>query len=360
MSFGSLSYLLPPGLGPGLRAMHETRSGPNAWHNTPVEIVHLVPPNRTKAMLMRGALERVQTMRGEQYQPFDRFLEAARPRASEDSYALGPLPNGWSYGTPYATLVNSVYMTNCEGAFDAVLLSTMGGDGGDEPIDEGEPTAPRKRRRGSVSYLAMQQLLLGVVTPFPVATSGYLFRIKFRPPERATHRFNPADLSVQSVGIASDLAGALTCDLTTQLIAAALHLPRFVPVRNACYNRVFTIYLPFGINIPAFEAANPQLIAARHHMQCTVATPPLGELAPCVQLLIFPSGVIICVGAKQTPEMEISMSYFLPLLFAARMEMRGVKRERGGGGDAGRKQKKRARTITTHGEGKDEVKRETA
>jgi len=199
----------------------------------------------------------------------------------------------------------------------------------------------------AMSFLAVQQQLLEFMTTFVVENSAHHLRIKFRPPERATHRFNPHDTSLQSVGVASDVTGALTANLTTQLIGAACGLRRFTINSSTCHNRVFTVYLQFEINERIFKEANRQFIENRPQTQCIIARPPK-EQAPKVHLLVFPSGVIICVGAKQTQEMLYSMGFFLPRLFQARMltPEAAAKRRKKKEADGEKKQRKRARPDT--------------
>ncbi len=248
---------------------------------------------------MREAVRRIRALHyggGDEEDVDDEtFLESLRPSGSEDRYALGT--------DAAAILVNSVYGTACSGATDIF----------------GSP---------GVSYLAIQQRLLGVLNPMAMASSGYVFRIKFRPPERATHRFNPADTSLQTVGVATDRAGRLTSILTAQLVAVALGLPHFMAQPSVCHNRVFTTFLPYELQLPAFEAANPHLVEQPYTQQCTVALAPPAARAENVKLLVFPSGVIICVGAKTTDEMTRTMEHAIPLLANARVLTAGAHAKR--------------------------------
>ncbi len=319
---GPLAHLLPPHLlGSGVPPLpplfdvtHAANLESSPWSHggrsckgSPVFVQHIVPPDRTRSGLMREALRRVRDREseGEGGEDLSTFLARTRPRASEDTFDLGPLPAGWKWPKPpTATLVNSVYGTICEGAVDGFHADY--------------PTLQGKHATRGVSFLALQQRLLGILHPAPIGTSGYLFCIKFRPLERATHRFNPMDTSFQTVGVASDIAGSLTSKIMAQLVGTALDLERFVDRRSACHNRVFTIFLPFNVQNAVFEAANPHLVDQPMVNQCTVAlSPQPGN--DRVKLLIFPSGVIICVGAKTTHDMSSTMALALPLLYQARV-----------------------------------------
>lgn len=307
-----LSSLLPP---PFFDVTHAANLEASPWSHggrssrgSPVFVQHIVPPDRTRSGLMREALRRVRDREGEceEEEDLPTFLARVRPQASEDTFDLGPLPAGWKWPKPpTATLVNSVYGTICEGAVDGFHADY--------------PTLHGKHATRGVSFLALQQRLLGILHPVPIATSGYLFCVKFRPLERATHRFNPTDTSFQTVGVASDVAGALTSKIMAQLVGTALDLENFVDRRSACHNRVFTIFLPFNVQNAVFEAANPHLVDQPMVNQCTVALSPPQAGNKRVKLLIFPSGVIICVGAKTTHEMSSTMALALPLLFQARV-----------------------------------------
>ncbi len=356
LPFGELSHLLPPevlALGPGkLRpsfdCSRDLAASPWSHGRDRPYIRHVVSPTRTRRDLMREAIRRARNVvehgmplagggdedaSVEEIDEANRlYLAKARPTASEDTYPLGPLPPQWRDQQPNATLVNSVHKTDCTGSYDAVK--------------EVKHTATRYHNR-AMSFLAVQQQLLEFMTPFVVDTSAHHLRIKFRPPERATHRFNPHDTSVQSVGVASDVTGALTANLTVQLIGAALGMPRFTINKSTCHNRVFTVYLPFEINEKIFKEANPHFIENRPQTQCILAR-PYSDRAPKVHLLVFPSGVIICVGAKQTEEMEFSMAFFLPRLFQARIltPEAAAKRRKKKEADGEKKRRKRAKMDT--------------
>ncbi len=309
-------------------------------------IYHIVPPGRTRNELMQEALRRVRMAATEdatwskiktepetsgqetvltreelgelieqisvaldaetQLERDERnraFMNMARPSSSEDMYPITPLPPDWpaTQTPPLAVLVNSVYNTLC---------GNKEGIGGNS-------------RYGGLSFVGMQQQLLEFMVPFHVPPQGVihgpLFRFKIRPRERATHRFNPMTTSFQSVGVASDMVGTLTGHIMTQLIATAMGLKHFRTRRTRCYNRVYTIFFSFLVNAAAFVAANRHLVdeATKFHKVTVARSPDVKSESVC--LLIFPSGVCVCVGATHTEEMLQSMRYFLPLLYQARM-----------------------------------------
>jgi len=281
-------------------------------------IQYIVPPRRTRAELMALTLARVRD--AEPREPpavrlarNSAFLASVRPSTREDTVPLSPLPPNWPaiWKPPLATLVNSVHKTQCQGAY-AVTQQPLG------------------RPQLALSHLAIHQRLLEFMVPLRVAPHGSLFRIKFKPGDRATHRFNPADTSFQSVGVASDSAGVLTGNVLTQMIAVALGLQNFRNGSPTCFNRVYTMYLPFPINVRAFIAGNRQIVDEPTKFEFTVARPPI-EDTTSVRLLIFPSGVAVCVGASAQDQMLRSMAYFLPRVFQARVTTpatQGTKRKR--------------------------------
>jgi hypothetical protein len=262
---------------------------------SPAWVNHLVPPNQRPADLVRAAVK----------QAADRFnATGARLALSVDellgaeeieTYPIESLPDG----TPMtATLVNTVYKSEVNGASVYV------------------PWATSRERVHAISPVMVMQRLLGVASILDAQSTVRQFRISYRAPFRCNHDICPAQLKVQETGAMNSVMGEFTLNVTAAMHAIACDLPRLRVSKRRCDNRVYVAYLPFKVSVTRLVDVLAGCKTKRTRFGGTVVEHP--ELQK-IRLIVFPTGVVICVGAKQTELMRAAFARFMERLYRARV-----------------------------------------
>lgn len=257
---------------------------------------HPVPPDQQPRDLIRGAValatDWFNATRGPDLAPLT--SEELLQTEEIDTYEIAPLPDGT---TMRATLVNTVYKAEFEGASVYV------------------PWATSRERVHAISPLTVTQRLLGVASVLEGPTAVRQFRVSYRSPFRCNHDISPAHLKVQETGAMSSEMGDFTLRVTVALHALACGMPRLRVTKRRCDNRVYVAYLPFRLSIVRLLVALAGCDTQPTRFGGTVVAHP--ELNK-IRLIVFPTGVVICVGAKQTEQMRHAFALFMGRLHKAR------------------------------------------
>ncbi len=249
-----------------------------------------------------------------EWAPEAQTLEAVLEHSSVQTFPINPLADG----TPMqAILVNLVYKTALRGSGAYVPWAA-------DPVRD---------RVFALGPPTLQRNLYGVLAPQGVAKAkrrggahapcsqgaqyARHYRVSYRVPSSCNNDVSAAHLKIQETAAMSADVGYLTAKITTGLIARFGELPGLRIARRNCDNRVYVTYLRPTLNIALVVARCRERSCEMTPMQfggTFVSHPRFGHM----KMLVFPTGVVICVGAKKTGMMRQAMNFFLPLIDAAR------------------------------------------
>lgn len=201
-----------------------------------------------------------------------------------------------------ATLVNVVYMST------ARQVARMA-------PNQQQQVAPAIN---AASLPALMRSLLGIAS-FGVKPNGNIeLSFNVRPPFRAKHTFTSGNMRLQETAATSDAIGRTVLDATLALIAQGLgpdaRLEAYGRVRT---NEVYTAYLPFHLDMRLVRELVPKPSdPLPEFVGIILSHPAMGKK----KLLVFPKGIIICVGNKHYSEMIKAIRRFLPDLAHAALK----------------------------------------
>jgi hypothetical protein len=260
-------------------------------------------------------------------------------------FELAPLADG----TPMqAVLVNMVYKTALRGSTVYVPWAKAGERayamspaaierqllGVAIPMNPANRGRRRRREQRQLGTLAPRPTTAPPMTIVPrhATITPCQYRISYRMPGSCNNDINPTQLRFQETAAMSTEVGYLTARTTAFLLAQHCGVPELHIVRRMCHNRVYVTYLRAGVDLPLLERRG--LTA-----QCRTRITDFNNIVMSstlrfrrLRMLVFPSGVVICVGAKTTTIMQEAMAFFLPIIDAARLaptalpQGQGVKR----------------------------------
>jgi hypothetical protein len=220
------------------------------------------------------------------------------PHTPEDYHVVGQLSDGFEVT---ASLVNVVYLSRirCE--------------------EEGSTDC-------GVSPVALQQALLGLASINFKSTHSKEIIIKYVAPFRGKHSVTTADLKLQETAATSGSVGQATVDVTLRLLqsASGCTSPLYAHERHNT-NEVYTGFVNFAIDLPLLQRLHPTHIGKPKKFDARVIRPPdFGKK----RLLVFPRGIIICVGSKDPEGMLDAMRRWLGRIEAARTDRLLPKKKR--------------------------------
>lgn len=334
--------------------------GASAWQH-PVWLDHVVPPDQTLPQLVRRAVAHATAdwnrTHGTTYTPTTILARDEAESCEIGRVASGPIK---------ATLVNTVMKSPLTGPGfylpwteeeETLSASSTSDLLAPPPVGTKGPAAHEVVRREAIAPLLLQQALLGISTRMEQTTLSTQFRISYCAPFRCNHDIFPLQLKVQETAAMSDDMGAFALCVTIALMRLAARLPTLAVHARRCENCVYVAYMPFRLDVPRLLAANPGCSTRATRFGGTVIEHPMiGR----IRFIVFPTGCVICVGAKCRDDMQRAMIFFLPrLVDAASMVSRtaGTWGPGGGGGTTTPRPKKKAaaprKTATkkrTHGQ----------
>lgn len=211
------------------------------------------------------------------------------PETPEDSYRVGQLSDGFEVA---ASLVNVVHLSRVRCV-----------DGGQEH---------------GVSAIALQQALLGIASMGLKSTHTKELVIKYVAPFRGKHAVTTADLRLQETAATSGSVGRATVDVTMRLLqeAGGCPIPLYAHERRD-NNEVYTAFVNFPIDLALLQRLFPKHITKPKKFEARVIRPPDFVNK---RLLVFPRGIIICVGSNGPEGMLEAMRAWLPRIEEARTE----------------------------------------
>lgn len=222
----------------------------------------------------------------------DRAVSTAELAASAlPSEGVCPLPEIVPGLSLSAVLVNIVYRSRIVAAPDAQVTSL--------------PLLPLRAR------------LLNIVSFKRKQTAGASFHVAYRAPYRATLDVGPLDLSLQETAATSVATSAVTLRATLSLLALDGSRPEPTVRDRKCHNQVYTTYVPFDVDTAAFLKAHSVWGTRPQRFDGVIIThPQLGKM----KLMVIATGIIICVGSKETGDMVRAVSRFIEPIHACRRE----------------------------------------
>ncbi len=219
------------------------------------------------------------------------------PDTPEDYHVVGRLSNGFEVT---ASLVNVVHLSR---------IRCADGDGS-----------------SGVSPVALQQALLGLASINFKSVHSKEIIIKYVAPFRGKHSITTADLKLQETAATSGSVGEAMVDVTLALLqrASACTSPLYANDRRNT-NEVYTGFVDFAIDLPLLQRLHPTYIKKPRRFDARVIHPPdFGKK----RLLVFPRGIIICVGSKDPEGMLDAMQRWLHRIEAARTDKLMPKKKR--------------------------------
>lgn len=157
--------------------------------------------------------------------------------------------------------------------------------------------------------------MLGIATVLDASTALRHYRVSYRAPFRCNHDLCPSQLRVQETAAMSSDMGEFTLHVTVALYALACGVPNLRVITRRCDNCVYVAYMPFRISLALLPQAVAGCDLQRTNFPATVIKHP--ELRK-MRLLVFSTGVVIFVGAKETSQMLRAFRMFTERFYQAR------------------------------------------
>ena len=169
----------------------------------------------------------------------------------------------------------------------------------------------------AVSHRALAQGLLGIACFGVKSTRSPEIAFRYLPPFRGKHALTPNDMRLQETAATSGELGRKVVDVTLALCTECNGARRnaIYPADRADNNEVYTTFLPFPIGLNDLQRRHPKTVEIPKKFNARVIK-PLDLIK--IKLLVFPRGIIICVGSKNADEMLDAMRRWLPEIVAAR------------------------------------------
>jgi hypothetical protein len=188
--------------------------------------------------------------------------------------------------------------------------------------------------RNAIHARALAPALLGIACFGVKSTRSTEIAFRYLPPFRGKHALTPNDMRMQETAATSGDIGSRVVDVTLNLLSEAAQCEQLFAFDRRDNNEVYTACLPFYIDLNLLHRRFPKSIEVPLRFDALIIQPPeLGNK----KLLVFPKGIIICVGSKNADEMMAAMRAWLPAIEACRVDpmalsppppLRGKKRPR--------------------------------
>jgi hypothetical protein len=183
--------------------------------------------------------------------------------------------------------------------------------------------------------------LLGIACFGVKSTRSAEIAFRYLPPFRGKHALTPNDMRMQETAATSGDIGRQVVDVTLNLLAQAAQCDAIFAFDRRDNNEVYTAYLPFPIDLNLLQRRFPKAIQVPQRFEALIIEPPdLGRK----KLLVFPKGIIICVGSKNSAEMIDAMQAWLPAIQACRTNTLPPKKRPRAASASGDRPAKRAKT----------------